>query len=312
MTTEITEKQRAGVLALFREAKISDGVIFEPRGYFDIIALDHTTSNVIVPGNGGSFYNSEQFPVRLTHLVAAVQTLAADERMLQRIGIRIRYHDAYYMAREPALIPLWSNTLTTIPDIVTPGVSVWDFEYPFILGQRDSLRVQVQDVEDAPNSSRAISVGFHGVGTKSKRPYFFSMPEPLVVTDTGVHVLDSTGFRSDGSEPIAVTGQAIQVASLTDASDPTGDTRAFAVQVRQIGNGTNRDWYQGPDTAPWNARGVPAAIAGVTGGRAIVHRLPGQGFLLMPGDGFIVDAEQFGISADLDIAVGIFGTIAVK
>jgi hypothetical protein len=133
------------------------------------------------------------------------------------------------------------------------------------------------------------------------------------VIDNGVHVLDSTGFRSDGSEPIAVTGYAIQAGSLIpDDGDPTGDTRAFAVQVRQIGNGTNRDWFQGPDTAPWNARGIPAAIAGVTGGRALVHRLPDPGFLLMPGDGFIIDAEQFGIVADLDLAVGAFGTIAVK
>jgi hypothetical protein len=306
----VTEKQRAGVLALFREPKLSDGVQFEPRGYFDVISLDHSQPNVIVPGNGSSFYNSEAFPVRITHLTAAVQTLAADARMIQRIGIRIRYHDAYYMAREPALIPLWSNTLTTIPDIVTPGVSVWDFEYPFILGQRDSLRVQVQQF--VPNVTRSISVGFHGVGTKSKRPYFFSMPEPLDVSDIGVHTLDATGFRSDGSEPIAVTGYAIQVGSTAGAGDPTGDSRAFAVQIRQIGNGTNRDWFQGPDTSPWNARGVPAAIAGVTGGRALVHRIPGDGFLLMPGDGFIVDAEGFGIDTSMDVAVGIFGVIAIK
>jgi len=307
----VTEKQRAGVLALFREPKLSDGVQFEPRGYFDVISLVHNEDNVIVPGNGSSFYNSEAYPVRLTHLTAAVQKISADARMIQRIGMRIRYHDAYYMAREPALIPLWSNVLTSIPDIVTPGVSVWDFEYPLILGQRDSLSVRVQQVA-GDNETRSISVGFHGVGTKSKRPYFFSMPEPATITDAGVHNLDASGFRSDGSEPIAVTGHAIQVGSVEGAGDATGDSRAFAVQIRQIGNGTNRDWFQGPDTSPWNARGVPAAIAGVTGGRALVHRIAGDGFLLMPGDGFIIDAENFGVDESMDVAIGAFGVIAVK
>lgn len=314
---EITEKQRAGMLALFREPKLSEGVIFEPRGYFDVLRLSSSQLQSIVPGDGGSFYNGEQFPVRICYLTAAIQTLAADERLLQRVGMRIRYHDAYYMAREPALLPLWSNSLASIPDIITPGTSVWDFEYPFILGQRDSLRVQVQDVEDTGQFSRSVSVGFHGVGTKSKRPYFFSQPEPLLVTDNGIHTIDTTGYRNDGSEPVAVTGMAVESGSIVGAADPTGDSRAFVVQVRQIGNGTNRDWFQGPQsTTPWNVRGLPAAIAGVTGGRALVHKLPDPGFLLMPGDGFIIDMEQFDFPTSpptvLDVAVGAFGTIAVK
>jgi hypothetical protein len=106
-------------------------------------------------------------------------------------------------------------------------------------------------------------------------------------------------------------GTAVQVNALSNATDPTGDTRPFAVQMRQIGNGTNTDWFQGPQTAPWNGRGIPAALLGVLGGRTIVHELPYPGFLLMPGDGFDIDAQGT-VAADTDLAVGAFGTIAVK
>lgn len=312
MAEQLTEKQRDGVLKLFLEPRIAEGVIYEPRGYFDVLTIVADQPDNIVGGDGASFYNGEAFPVRITHLSFAVQTLDADPRLIQRMRMRIRYHDAYYMSRFPSLIPLWANVITATPDIVAPGVSTWRFPFPLMLGQRDTIQVRVQDVEDTGTFERDISAAYWGVGTRSKRPYQLTMLAPRSIDDNGVHTLDATGFRNDGSEPVAVQGTAVQVNALSGANDQTGDSRPFAVQMRQIGNGTNTDWFQGPQTPPWNGRGIPAALLGVTGGRAIVHELPYPGFLLMPGDGFIVDAQGDVEDDDVDLAVGAFGTIAVK
>jgi hypothetical protein len=158
MADQITDKQRDGVLKLFLEPRLSEGVIYEPRGYFDVMTIPGGDASTIITGDGASFYNGEAYPIRLTHLAFAVQTLSADSRLIQRMQIRLRYHDAYYMSRFPALIPLWANVITATPDIVAPGVSTWKFPFPLTLGQRDTIQVRVQDVEDTftPNVTREV------------------------------------------------------------------------------------------------------------------------------------------------------------
>ena len=297
--------------------ELCEGVIYEPRGFFDFGLLT-TAVTTIVPGTPGAFYNGEQFPVRITHLtMSTLGVVATDDRQLQNIGLRLRYHDHYYMNRVPAALPLWENQIVSTPDYVSPGSSVWHFARPFILSKRDTLFITVQRLDQGQNSSRTIKVAFHGTGFLSKRPYFLAVGSDLILDEFG-HVLNSPSLRNDGSEPIIIDSIVVQCSALSGAQDPLGDSRMFTIQVRQVGNGTGTDWFDVP--VPQNGfplvplLGMPVPLIGAHGGRAIVHRIPGDGFVLTNGDGFDIDWQNLGLPANttVQVVLGAIGYIAVQ
>jgi hypothetical protein len=297
--------------------ELCEGVIYEPRGFFDFGQIN-PASTTLVSGTPGAFYNGEQFPVRLTHLLMSFALdPAADDRQLQNIGLRLRYHDHYYMNRVPAPLPLWENQVVATPDYISPGSSVWHFARPFILSKRDTLFIQVQQLDGTQQNQRSVSVGLHGVGFLSKRPYFLSVESDLI-NDGLFHTLNSAELRNDGSEPIIVDSIVVQASAVTDAADPLGDTRAFTIQVRQVGNGTGTDWFEVPvpqtPTLAVPLLGMPVPLLGPHGGRAIVHRIPGDGMVLTSGDGFDIDWQNLGIAGGttLTVVLGAIGYIAVQ
>jgi len=174
MTTENVKNWLVGT----SKNVLMDGVLYEPRVYTDSYNIVNTDTNIIQGSPGNIFQNGEQFPVMLKWMTAfitgggALDDTPADPRLLQRVGMRVRYHDQYYMSRNFAPIPLWHNTQTAAPAYTAPGTAAWDFDAPVVLSSRDSLQVSVASVDATVGLQVRAEVGFHGVGLLSRRPYF--------------------------------------------------------------------------------------------------------------------------------------------
>lgn len=301
-------------LVALASKNVREGIIEEPRAYYDTMTL--VADEVETPGNPDVFINGEQFPVVITQLSAAIRPDFAanppnptlDERFIQRMGLRLSFHDQYYQSRDFVAVPLWLNKVVAAADLVTQGSSAWTFDRPFVLSARDSLRVEVA-LESVPASPRRVTVSVTGTGMLSKRPYFLS--STLLLDSTIPRVLPTQGFRNDGAEPIAVTDMAIHCGAERDAAVGQGDVRQLRINVRQIGNGTQADWLQGP-TVPLPLAQMPAVLAGYTSGRAVVHRFPGKGLLWEPGEGITVDAVALDASVvNFELAISLSGYISV-
>ena len=313
MTLHYTEMyhRRIDYLVELAAKNLDNGVIEEPRAYYDVLTL--LDVDQITNGAPGVFVNGEQFPVRITQMSAAIRPdfvngEGLDERFIQRMGLRLTFHDQFYMSRNFVAAPLWLDKCVAAADLVTQGTSTWVFERPVILSARDSLRIEVQ-LEQVPASPRRVSVSFTGTGMLSKRPYFFGDERDL--SGDGPTVLDTTRFRNDGTEPVALTDMAIHCGAEADSAVGQGDIRQLKLQVRQVGNGTQADWFQGP-TGIAGLNRMPGVLAGYSTGRAIVHRFPGKGLLWEPGEGITLDALALSASVEtLDLALSLSGYIMV-
>lgn len=303
-------------LVRLAEENVRLGVIEEPRVYYSIVQL-RSADPLATTFPPNAFVNGDQFPVRLTHLVlAAVPTfgesiLFSDERLVQRVGLRLRFHDAYYQNYAFVPAPLWLNKPVAGAQAVQRGVSSWIFDRPTILSARDGLRVEVQ-LEQAPDTdtSRPVGVAFTGVGLLSKRPYFVS--SALDLTDANIANFDAADLHNDGGEPIALTDCSFMVGAQSDAEDAAGDVRFARFQVKLLGNGTQAEWFKTNAGGGLVVPRCPAELLGVSTGRSLVHRFPGDGMLLEPGEGFQAEAialdsttegMRFGLAAVGYIAV---------
>lgn len=294
------------------QKNICNGIIEEPRVFYDTFQL--LADGLVSEGQRGVFINGEQFPIRITHLSSAIrpnfqQQSGLDERQIQRMGLRLTFHDQYYQARQFVPVPLWSNKVVAGPAPTTTAFVSKVFDRPTILSARDSLRVTVAlEATPTPGTSRPVNVTVTGVGLESGRPYFFASGVSLV--DTVPRVLNTADFRNDGTEPIALTDMVYSCGSEDTDAVGAGDIRFLRVQVRQIGNGTQADWFIGP-TSPVLAE-CPASLLGITEGRAIVHRFPGDGLIWEPGEGIIVQGAALSPTSEgLNLAVAMHGYISL-
>jgi hypothetical protein len=308
-------------------------VLFEPRAYFNFFQLNGTQE---VPGAPGVFRNGEDFPVFITHLTAAVtmrnqaNSADLDERLLQRVGLYLNFHDQYYMNAPQQLggggsgsviqaspIPTWSNVPSGGPEALTRGTSSWRFDKGCVLSTRDSLKVRAR-LYSIPGAAVPITVSFTGAGLITHQPYFFS--GTVQPTDLGWVEFDVTNFANDGSEPVMLTDMVVQVQAEIDDVDPTGDSRRAYISVRQVGNGTGADWFRGPvnmttpgvgDLIPNDA--VPAVLLGPKSGRSLVHLFP-QPLVWEPGDGITATMQALIASAGstVNVNLGLLGFIAVQ
>lgn len=294
---------------------ICNGVIEEPRVYFDTIPL--SANGLISTGDPSTFINGEQFPVRVTHVSFALRgriidgtfTLP-DERLIARAGVRFVFHDSYYQTATFVPPPLWSDKIVAGPVALTPSTSTYTFDRPLVLSARDTLRVQVAlEAAPAQGTSRRVTVGFHGIGIQSKRPYFLSSSRD--VTTTVATVMQGADYRNDGAEPIAITDMVCQLSAQSDDDIGVGDIRLLRVQVNVVGNGTGAQWFIGP-TTPTPISQCFAPLLGFTLGRAVVHQIPGEGWLWEPGEGIRVEAIAIDSSSEqIPLLVGLGGYISL-
>lgn len=320
-------------MQLLAKTNPTSGVLFEPRAYFNFFQMDGTQE---VHGAPEVFRNGEDFPVIITHLTASLSyrnqanNAVLDERLLQRIGAYLNFHDQYYMNApqqlggagsnsiiQAAPIPTWSNVPSGGPEVLTRGTSSWRFDKGCILSARDTLAVRVR-LYSVPSAAVPVSVSFTGMGLISRQPYFFTgtvQPAGIAWVD-----FDRTNFANDGSEPVLLTDMVVQVQASIDSVDPTGDSRRAYVSVRQIGNGTGADWFRGPvnittpgvgDLVPNDA--MPAVLLGQKSGRALVHQFP-QPLIWEPGDGINAVTQAFDATTGdtCNVNLGLLGFIAVQ
>ena len=283
------------VVQLAQSGIMREGIINEPRIFWDEIPQDGEPT--VKFGSQGVFQNGEQFPIRLTRMIATTRFLddqvpgvADSEINIQRIGLRMKFHDQYYM--NPAFIPIpaWGNVVSATPPTFNQSTAAWDFVangQPFVLSARDLLRVTVQFEVD-PGDLTPVTVSFTGFGMLSKRPYWFSSLRQF----QGVAPIDLpvNDLRNDGSEPIAITDMTVTVGPTEDVVDPQGNLRQLRINVQQVGNGTNAQWFAGPQI-PVSIPNMPAPLMGVTSGRALVHQFPGDGVIWEPGEGISVETQ---------------------
>ncbi len=298
---------------------IESGAINEPRLFFDEIAPS-PDAGVIVAGNPETFYNGEQFPIRLTHMVAAVRHLdsatpqgVADPLEVNRLKLRLQFHNQFYMNPEPLPLTLWGNKAVAAPEAFSFGNAHWDFianGQPFVLAVRDTLvvRVQLQDASP-PSSAVPVNVAFHGIGMLSRRPFIFT--GSVLLDSDGAIDFSTVDFRNDGSEPVIITDLTITVSGEVEDSDPTGDISRVRISIKQVGNGTNAQWVIGPSAAVPPIVRAQATLFGVTTGRAVVHQIPGAGLFWAPGEG--ITAEITSAVDDLTsvLCLGFAGYIMV-
>lgn len=293
-------------LVKLAEKNLREGIIEEPRLFFDFAELP-AAAPFTVPFSNNVFRNGEQFPVRITHMIAYVAPTFdgeasefLDERLIQHVALRMRWHDTDYMSSFFMPLPLWSNKVLGGAEATQQGSTSWVFDKPLILSARDSLRVRTQLVTGA-DASRNAMLSLSGIGLLSKRPYFFGS-SPVTLTDETETQIPSRGYINDGAEPVAVTDMTTMLSGALDVADPSGDARRAAWGVRQIGNGTQAEWIKGPSASPPAATGTnlcPGALLGITSGRSIVHRFPGDGVIWEPGEG--IQAEIAPVSGVDDV-----------
>lgn len=276
---------------------VCEGVAYEPRLYFDQFVFE--VGARVAQGNPDIFRNGEQFPIWITHVIAMMRGFDAaqlsaqtpeigDERLVQNYALRIKGHDTYYMNGDPVGLPTWHNVRIAGSDPISRSTASWLFEKPVVLGQRDVFRVTAQLLNVAAAAGggpRLVTVSFDGIGMLSKRPY--RLAGDINLADTAATPIGTDNFRNDGAEPIVITSMNVQCNSAAAAANPAGDIQQVSVQVRQNGNGTGQNWSFGPIPAGGGGATIlaPGALWGPSMGRAVVHRLPGNGWLWQPGQG---------------------------
>lgn len=318
-----------------------DGILYEPRLKAQLFDFSNTTQITPLASDDATFINSEQYPVRITHIVAAirdqgpdpfVESADSDPRLIQQIGLRVRAHDTFYMNDEFVRLPLWATQPTAGPDPVSRSLSSWTFGFGkhrigTFMGSKDNFQVHVA-LEYPVNADTEVSLGvwvtFHGVGAYSRRPKQLTGFRSFTAAD-GVNprAIAPQSFLNDGTEPLEITEVTVhaQAADGTSGTDPVGNIRRLRMKIQQAGNGTNQRWTTTPQIASpipgiINLDDcVPATLWGLTTGRSVVHELPKNsdeypGWLWYPNEGMTLEVQP---AAGLQTAVyvGLVGHIVV-
>ncbi len=306
------------VIQLATGGMIRKGVLNEPRMIFDEIDQSAVVG-AVAAGNEGVFINGEQFPIRLTRMVACVRDtnqagVFDDARNIQRIGLRLIFHNQYYMNPDFLPLPVWGNTNVAGGPAYSASTSHWSFienGQPFVLSARDTLVITLQLIRTPISLSTVpVNVTFTGIGALSRRPYLFNGQVNLEnVTETDMSTVD---FRNDGSEPVIITDMTVNVGNDSDGVDPQGDIGRVRINIRQVGNGTGARWFSGPQT-PLTLDLAQATLLGVTTGRAVVHEFPGDGYLWEPGEGLTVETAAINPPGGFDsvLCLGMVGYLMV-
>ena len=292
-----------------------EGRIIEPRFYYDSFDVNGNS-------DPAAFKNGEQFPVRLTHLIVSPLPYVAQVRggptlvyaqpsITQTVFLRVERYGEFYQSETTLRASSWANVNVAPPPALNGGQVVHRFAQPVVLGMRDSFRVEFAPLTGlqsatfaafpphfntsiamtpAADFSGSATVQFAGVGMMSGRPYIFGGPATI---SGNKYIVDASLLQNAGNEPVALTEVTVTgLAPLNIVGDTlTGipqagsvaDARLWSMQVRQIGSGTQADWFSGPVITTPVPR-MPLSLLGTHMGNALVHEFPGDGLTLEPGE----------------------------
>jgi hypothetical protein len=307
----MTHERYIDHLVKLAEKNPCEGIVEEPRAYFDVIRLPDQT-RLPVRSNPQVFENGERYPVLLTHLLAFVRpnyttNEGFDEALIQRVGMRLVFDNSFYQNADFQALPLWHNVVATGNPTLQRSHACFTFDRPLILTSRNSLDVRV-NLSDTPTSARRCEVAFRGTGLLSKQPIVLAgsvdLENQLVVT------IPLDAYRNLRAEPIALTDMTVLLTSESSDADAVGDLRPLNIAVRTVGGGTQAEFFIGPSDPAWPR--MPAYMLGKTTGRCIVHRFPGDGVRLEPGQSFYAELSPLDSTAyDIDVALSTHGSIFV-
>lgn len=301
-------------LVRLAEKNPCEGIVEEPRAYFDVIRLPDQT-RLPVRSNPQVFENGERYPVLLTHLLAFIRpnyvdnVTGFDEALIQRVGMRLVFDNSFYQNANFQALPLWHNVVATGNPTLQRSHACFTFDRPLILTSRNSLDVRVNLAESpAVNTTRRCEVGFRGVGMLSKQPVVLA--GYIDLADQSVQVLPFDSYRNLRAEPIALTDMTVLLTPDSVLPDAVGDLRPLNIAIRTIGGGTQAEFFIGPSDPAWPR--MPAYLLGKTTGRCIVHRFPGDGVRLEPGASFYAELTPLDATAqEVDVAIATHGSIFV-
>jgi len=314
------------------ETNIANGVIEEPRLFTERLRTTDTSGPV--NGDPAVFMNGEKFPVRILYMsmnvvgIEGQQAVGAaggflGENYAQGVGLRLRFHDQFYMRPEFAPLGNWGTQINASSDannLFTSSHKTWR---PVVLSARDSLEVRARAVpglflagglEPSNDEPWRVTATATGVGIFSKRPYFLS--STLNLEDLTVRQFDGLDFKNDGAEPILITDvtySAIQDRLVAPNTSAISVAPLVEVGCRQIGNGTNASWVV---NGPGQPNLAPIPNWGTYSGRALIHRFPGQGLIWEPGEGIDLSVTNLGYALSnpctIDTTISLVGYIAIQ
>lgn len=309
---------------LFAEQALAlcHGNLYEPRLLYATLRLTTTGAGLFGAFNPAAFRNGEQFPLHVTHLLFAIRqygggddpAAGTSETLAQRIGLRCTEYSSYYMTDTYTPLPCWGNVPVGLGDPYGLSMSVWNFMRPILLPFRSSLYCYSY-LENTPaaESFRRVSVSFHGQRDVSRQaaelPAFIDQDTAV---DIERRITPADNYSNDGSEAIAVEGMTINVDGESDDLTNVGDIRQARIRFGMSGGGANTDFTRTSVLNPTNGdRGCPAVLFGVSGGRAIVHRIPRGGWILHPGHGFQVEANYLQPVSSVDVCMAAAGYLVM-
>lgn len=303
---------------------VCKGVLYEPRLFFDRVTFAIDGQDEVF-ADSEVFVNGEEFPVRITHILAAMDVggvlsppptpVQGDPRLIQRIGLRVMSHDTYYRHGNFIPLPLMHNVHSAASPVTSPGVSTWKFPFPVVLAKRDAFVVPVE-LNTAPlaNQNRRVGCALGGLGQLSRRPVQLSAD--TVLTDTNETDLDIGDLRSDGAEPVEIYELNWWSGPESDDNDGAGDIRQLSCGIRQTGNGTHENWHRAPKYAGAPDK-PPATLWGVSEGRAVVHELPidpenpaSMGWTFQPGQGVQIALKNFDTTRQQTVEENVWVALA--
>lgn len=301
-----------------------DAKLCEPRVLFDNFYFDGTVQRVAQPTQS-VFRNGERFPYRITHLLMQMayeaddgqSPVGGDEREVQRYGLRVKSHGTYYQNFQFTPLPLFANKPIAASDVATSAQATWRFDQPFVIGNRDTFSVDVQLLVAPGSGSDRVTVSFQGVGLYSRQPKILT--GTLEISDVSKHTIDVNSYRNDGTEPMEIHTCIAHHAPPSTTQNPVGNIRNVRIQIQANGNGTNQRWIIGPSALAPGAPAaldlsnglMPAPLFGTAAGRAIVHRLPGKGWLWYPGEGVFTEMQSYDTSREEMVLLAMLGYVIV-
>ena len=317
----MTDNRNYKEIVQFASKNRGEGVLIEPRAYFDFLNYVDASSNLntqVWNTDPGSFTNGEQFPVRLTHFVVSPNFKVAQVQSetvvryvypdaLQSVKLRIERYDEFYMNEFLINAPAWHNVNIAPPVAVGNALVTRTLKHAIVLSARDSLRVEVERVPfgatvaitpaggepSVVTGTLSVTFTYTGVGMRSGRVYTWGDTVSFYTDGPSIESFDPAQLQNVGGEPVAITQMSFQVGpgeNVIDGDTTFGpasapamfDTRLFRVAIKQIGNGTQADFQHGP-TYPTEIKRMPLSLWGTDVGQSVVHQFPGDGLLLDPG-----------------------------
>lgn len=284
---------------------------YEPRLWWDAFVFDGTVQTV--HNNPNIFVNAEKREIRVHTILAAASVAAedqqtppgGDERIVQRYGMRIFTHGTYYQNDNFVDLPLWHNQPVAAADPVTMAMSTWRFPHPVLLGRRGSFDVRI--IASLPIAAPPVraEVAFDGVGLLSRQPK--RLVGGVDLSNLIEQSISPDDFRNDGVEPLEIHAVTLFARPPVATADPMGVVRNVRMRLKMTSDYSEQWWVVGPSTPTLNVPQAPGVLWGGTVGRAITHKIPGDGWFFAPGEGVDIEIQSNETTRTDSILVALLG-----